>query len=89
MRPTWRGRRVLPSLRADREMRRLHLYLEDIIEVLESGSDCSRSPRGVGVVERCLRGGGRLLKVVAVSSETRWNGEEVWLVVHVGELHGR
>jgi len=80
---------VLPSLRADREMLRLGLYLEEVIDVLEAGSECARSARSVGVMERCLHRGGRLLKVVAVSSETRWSREEVWLVVHVGELHGR
>ena len=85
--PTWRGRKLRPSLKADREMLTLRLDLEVVLLVLEDGFDCSRSPRSAGTVERCLRWKGKVVKVVAVPSVVQWNGEEIWLVIHVGEIH--
>jgi len=83
----WHGLRIEPSAKADREMRHLDLYMEDVVEILERGSDCSRSQRSRGVFERCLWHRGRIRKAVVVRSAQVWSGEEVWLVLHVGELH--
>jgi hypothetical protein len=76
-------------LAADREMRQLELYLDDLCRVLEEGYDCSRSKRKNGTLERCLFMKGRIIRVVVVKSLSRWNDEMIWLIAHVGEIHGK
>jgi hypothetical protein len=70
-------------------MRKLKLYLPDLCRVLEEGYDCSRSKRKNGTRERCLFMKGRIIRVVVVKSLTRWNDEMIWLITHVGEIHGK
>jgi hypothetical protein len=85
--PRWRGFEVKPSLSADREMRRLGLYLDDVITVLEEGKDCTVSRRKTGLHERARKIHGKMIKVVVVESTTRWNNEPCWLITHVGRYH--
>jgi len=70
-------------------MRQLELYLPDLCRVLEEGYDCSRSKRKDGTLERCLFMKGKIVRVVVVKSLTRWNDEMIWLITHVGEVHGK
>lgn len=89
MYPTWKGIDIRPSRTADLEMVRLRIYLDDVCRVLEEGYDYSKSKRRRGTFERCLRIRGRIVKVVVVTSVTNWNNEPVWLITHVGEIHGK
>jgi hypothetical protein len=70
-------------------MRQLKLYLDDLCRVLEEGYNCSRSKRKNGTLERCLYMKGRIIRVVVVKSIAQWNDEPIWLITHVGEIHGK
>lgn len=85
MYPMYQGFEVRPSRTADKEMCDLRIYLDDVLKVLEKGKEASRSKRKKGTVEKALRIRGRLIKVVVVESETRYNGETCWLITHVGD----
>lgn len=89
MYPRFKGFEIKPSKTADNEMEHLKIYLDDVLKILNHGKDSSRSRRRSGTVERALRIRGRMIKVVAAESETRWSGEKVWLIIHVGETRER
>lgn len=56
------GRKLVPRISASREMTELHLDLLDVLDVLESGFDCSSGgSRKAGVLEKCLRKDGKVL----------------------------
>lgn len=86
--PTYQGCEVKPSRTADREMVDLRIYLDDVLKVLEHGTDAERSRRRKGTIEKRYRIRGKMIKVVVVGSVTRWNNERVWLITHVGETRG-
>ena len=54
------------------------VYLEDVVEILETGFDCSRSKRAGNIIERCIQRGDRIFKVVVVDAN------EHMLIAHVG-----
>lgn len=54
-------------------------------EILEIGFDCSRGRRRKGVIERCIRKGKKLIKVVVEESESKIYGK-IWLLRHVGMI---
>ncbi|MBI5036972.1 DUF4258 domain-containing protein [Candidatus Micrarchaeota archaeon] len=56
---------LAPTMSAYRELEDLGLDLTDVKEVLEDGFDCPKSKRKAGVLERCLRIGNKILRVVA------------------------
>lgn len=69
------------------ELEKLALDLSDVRLVLETGFDCSKSKRKEGVLERCLRKKGKVLRVVVSRDHNVFLKEDVWVVVHVS-LHG-
>ena len=89
MYPRYKGAEIKPSKTADNEMVHLRIYLDDVLKILNNGKDSSRSRRKAGTIEKSLRIRGRLIKVVAVESITQWNGEKIWLIIHVGETSER
>lgn len=86
---TYKGMEIRLSRTADREMVDKRVYMADVLKILNEGSGASRSRRRKGIVEKVAKVRGRTIKVVAVESVTRWNGETVWLVVHVGDTRER
>jgi hypothetical protein len=89
MYPKYKGCEVKPSRTADKEMLHLKIYLDDVLTILNKGKDASRSKRKKGTLEKALRIRGKMIKVVAVESITRWSNEKVWLIIHVGETRER
>lgn len=87
--PVWKGVPVKPSKSADEEMARLRIYLDEVCRVLDEGYDCSRSRRRNGTIERCMRMKGRIIRVVVAKSHSTWDGEPVWVITHIGEIHGK
>ncbi|MDP3742245.1 MAG: hypothetical protein Q8R15_02945 [Candidatus Micrarchaeota archaeon] len=81
--PFFEGLRVVGSKAAERELFDLGLWLNDAVEVLDSGFECSRSRRKSDKIERCLRKGNRVLRVVGAYSYNYLLREEVLVIVHV------
>ncbi|MFH1246746.1 MAG: hypothetical protein V1644_00035 [Candidatus Micrarchaeota archaeon] len=75
--------RVVASKAAERELFDLGLWLNDAVEVLDCGFDCSRSKRKCDKIERCLKKGEKILRVVGVYSYNYLLREEVFVIVHV------
>ncbi len=82
--PRWKGKLIVPSKAAYKELAQLGLGLDDVVDILENGFDCARSKRAAGTIEKCFRKGKRLIKVVVVDYSSREYRENVWLVTHVG-----
>jgi hypothetical protein len=83
------GRSIRPTRSADREMVDCRIYLHEIQKILEEGTAISRSKRKSGTLEKIMRIRGRRIKVVVVESESHWNDELIWLVIHVGDTRER
>jgi hypothetical protein len=56
----------------------------DVLEILESGYDCSRSKRAGHIIEKCLDKKGKTFKVVIAGSFNFDHNCEVWVVTHFG-----
>ncbi|MCK4756997.1 MAG: hypothetical protein KAS67_00945 [Thermoplasmata archaeon] len=56
------------------------IYLNDVVEILEEGFDCSRSKRKQNTFERCVQRGNEIIKVVVVDT-----GEHM-VLTHVGKF---
>lgn len=65
------------------ELRDLGLDLGEIRESLEFGFNCSRSRRKKGILERCLRRGSKVLRVVVARGFNEFLERECWVVIHV------
>ncbi len=76
------GRLLRPSASAYGEMEELALSLDDMKNVLENGFDCPASRRKQGTLERCLREGNKVVRVVVAEDYTVSLEEPAWVVVH-------
>ncbi|MFH0987166.1 MAG: hypothetical protein V1911_03935 [Candidatus Micrarchaeota archaeon] len=84
--PKWEGLELVPAKAAYHEMLHLGLDLWDALEVLAFGYECQRSARKEGTREMCVKKGKKTLKVVAVKDYNLTKRQDVWLIVHVGEI---
>ncbi|MFA4820406.1 MAG: hypothetical protein WC613_05625 [Candidatus Aenigmatarchaeota archaeon] len=79
--------RIEPTLAATRELMKYNKDLADVLEVLESGYDCSASKRTENIIEKCLKRGEKEIKAVVAKTKVKYPDgyeEEVWRLVHVG-----
>jgi hypothetical protein len=81
--PKWKGKPVVPSYHAAREMEG-RFTLDDVVEILERGYDCSKSKRARVTIEKCIRKKGKIIRIVAVEAYSTWIGGSVWLIKHIG-----
>jgi hypothetical protein len=84
----YRGRKLVPRISAYHELFGLGLGLEDILEVLDTGFDCAIGKRKDGVLERCLRRGDKVLRVVVaegIAGYPSGEKEEIYYIIHVSE----
>ncbi|MBI4344847.1 MAG: hypothetical protein HY555_04595 [Euryarchaeota archaeon] len=87
--PTWRGRPLRVFRRAVmQELVELGMDLWDVVDILEGGFDCPRSPRREGVYERCVKRGRKTVKVVVEAGEEALPEKRIsiWILRHVGEF---
>jgi len=54
------------------------LDIDDVIEILEEGFDCSRSKRSDGITERCIQKGDKIVKAVVAETDCHY------VITHVG-----
>ena len=86
---TYKGAEIRLSRTADREMVDHRIYMVDVVNILREGVESGGSKRRRGTIEKTMKVRGKRIKVVAVESISRWNGELVWLIVHVGDTSER
>jgi hypothetical protein len=80
----WQDIQLVPTRAAHYELMDLNFDLYDVLDILEMGTDCERSRRAKGTIERCLRKKGKRYKVVV--AESTYLGESAWKIVHVGRM---
>jgi len=73
----------VPTQAAYYELIDLKFNLYYILEILERGSNCERSKRAKGTVEKCLRSKGNYKAVVVRST---YLGDPAWRIIHVGKM---
>ncbi len=59
------------------------LNLDDVAGLLEDSYDCAKGTRRKDVEERCIRKGGKILKIV-VELKTSMSGFEYWRIREIG-----
>lgn len=62
------------------ELEEESLDLDDVVEILEVGFDCSSSKRKETIIEKCLQKKDRIIKIVVLETN------EYWLLRHVGSF---
>jgi len=78
--PKWIGKPVLPTREAAEELAYLNLDLDDVVLILDEGFDCSRSKRAKNIVEKCMKKGNKIIKIVVAEMETHWK------LIHAGKF---
>jgi hypothetical protein len=80
--PSYLGKPVIPDYKRGvlSELEEECLDLDDVVEILETGFDCSASKRNRAILERCVQKKNRIIKVVVEQ------GEEYWALRHVGSF---
>jgi hypothetical protein len=80
--PRYEGKPVIPDYKRGvlSELEEEGLDLDDVVEILETGFDCSASKRDRGIIERCVQKKNRIIKVVVEDAE------EYWGLMHVGSF---
>ena len=78
----YRGKRLIPSRTASRELIRYGFMLEDCVEILKNGY-CTRK-RKKNTIERWLDSGNKTFNVVVVLSYNHQFQDEVYLIKHFG-----
>jgi len=80
LKPTWKGKPLLPTRAAQDEMFDNDITLLDIENILESGFDCARSKREKNKLEKCIQKGRKIIKVVIADT-----GDNL-IIIHVGSF---
>ncbi|MBI2971560.1 MAG: hypothetical protein HYY37_04060 [Candidatus Aenigmarchaeota archaeon] len=68
---------------ASREAEEVGLNLDDIASLLADSYDCGKGKRRKGIEERCVRTGGRILKIVT-ELKTSKSGFDYWRIRQIG-----
>lgn len=71
------------------ELIKYGMDLDDVVEVLKEGYDCSRSKRRKGVLEKCINRRNKTVKVVVQRGFIELDGQECWELIHVGKFTRR
>lgn len=65
------------------EAEEIGLNLDDIARLLKDSYDCAKGARRKGVEERCVRTGGKILKIV-IELKTSKSGFDYWRIRQTG-----
>ncbi len=80
----WKGKYLRPSKHSISELIKLGYDLYDVCAILKNGYDCSKGKRAKGTLEKCIRKGRKIIKIVVVKVYAYDIDEEIWLIKHVG-----
>lgn len=87
--PTWQGRAIrIFGRTVMHELVQQNMDLWDVVEILKEGFDCKRSMRRKDIIERCMRKGRKVVKVVVQEGEELLGKKRVriWILRHVGKF---
>lgn len=76
----YQNKEIKSTKNAAEELWQFKKDLRDVLEILEKGYDCSRSKRKANVLEKCIRKGNIIFKVVVV------NLDGYFLLIHFGKF---
>jgi hypothetical protein len=79
----YKGKKLVPSKSAMRELMKLGLRMADCKIVLEEGKDAPRK-RSKGCEEKWLHIGKKIINVVIIESYNYFHEEEIYLIKHIG-----
>ncbi len=79
----YHGKPVLPRKKTMQELEAEGLDLDDVINILNRGFDCSRSRRKKTIEEKCLQRKNAIIKVVVEDVG------DYWELKHVGSFRRR
>ena len=85
----YNGLRIEPTLSASRELMNEGKDLNDVLEILEGGYDCSASKRKYNIMEKCLKKGDKEYKAVVAETEVTYPDnytEKIWRLIHFGKI---
>ncbi len=78
--PRYRDKEIKATKKASEELWEYRKDLWDVVEILEEGYLCSRSPRKENIMEMCITRGNRVFKAVVADCG------EYWLLIHFGKF---
>ncbi len=78
--PRYQNKDIRPTKDASEELVHLNKGLWDVLEILESGYDCSSSKRKKEIIEKCLTKGDNVYKAVVADCG------HYWLLIHFGKF---
>ena len=78
--PRYQNRDIRPTKSAADELLYARKGLWDVLEILEDGYSCSSSRRNRNILEKCIRKGNDIYKVVVVDRGS------YWLTIHFGKF---
>ena len=84
----YQNKRLVPTRSAYQELEQLGLDLYEATEILEQGYDCQRSKRKAGKIERCLRKGSKVYRIVIADGEFCYPDgsiENVYWIIHISQ----
>ncbi|MFQ5975637.1 MAG: hypothetical protein ACE5J5_04920, partial [Candidatus Hydrothermarchaeales archaeon] len=81
--PKYDGKPVIPTKRSMEELEEEGLDIDNVVEILEKGFDCSRSKRRISIEEKCVQKKSTIIKVVV-----EYVGD-YWKLIHVGSFKRR
>ena len=84
MYPYYKDRQLFPTRAAMNELFKYGYDLFDVIEILENGYDCHKSPRSKDTIEKCFDKKGKTIRVVIAKSFNYSLNLEVWIITHFG-----
>ncbi len=79
------GLRVVQTTACQRELVDLGLDLGEAVSVLQFGFECNRSKRQKDKLEKCLRKGDKIIRVVAAYDYSIFLKEDVITIIHVSK----
>jgi hypothetical protein len=80
----YKNKPLILSRTAMNEMMQYGYDLYDILEILNSGYDCSKSKRSKNIIERCIDRKEKTVRAVVAESYNYAMDCEVWVVTHFG-----
>ena len=78
--PRYQNKDIRPTKESSEELVHLNKGLWTVLEILESGYDCSTSKRKKEIIEKCLTKGNDVHKAVVADCG------EYWLLIHFGKF---
>lgn len=76
--PRYQDKEIKATKAAADELWQFKQDLWDVLEILEDGYPCSRSKRKPNILEKCIKKGSKIHKVVVADCQ------HCWLVIHFG-----